>query len=172
MIPTCKQIFITFSFVLSGFTFQGQELVIYGKLNLHPHGEYSGKRAQNFQILIREDSVMIAKSKTDSNGNFSISIPAESHIRHSEIKEPDLDIFYIPERNNQDTVLAKSLTHIDGGNVMLQLHAYRRGIVPEDNGMIRCLKCRRSDMVIETRHDMRFRNTYAFFYCIRDKIKF
>ena len=138
-------------------------------MHLHFHAEVKGIRAAEFQILVKEDELLISKTITDKNGFFTLLISKENHTIHSEIKEPTFDIYYIPRDNSLDTILIKSLTHFDAGRIKLKLYVEKRGIVPEENGMSACLKCLKSDMVKELEEDV---ESYARFICQRDHVKF
>ena len=138
-------------------------------MHLHFHAEVKGIRVAEFQILVKEDELLISKTITDKNGFFTLLISKENHTIHSEIKEPTFDIYYILRDNSLDTILIKSLTHFDAGRIKLKLYVEKRGIVPEENGMSACLKCLKSDMVKELEEDV---ESYARFICQRDHVKF
>lgn len=157
-------IFLLFSFQVSY-----DQITIKGKLFLHTHAEINGKRADQFQVIVKEDTAIIGNAITDNEGQFKIYIRETDHKSHSEISEPTFDIFFISNQSSQDTILVKSLTHFDGGNIELNLFIQRRGFIPGENNMPICPKCRQSNEVEKLKDT---KKPFGFYYCKRDKVRF
>jgi hypothetical protein len=156
--------------IITIFLFQPafSQIILKGKVYLNFHAEVKKARAAGFQILLKEDSVVVGKGITDAEGNFKIVLAADKHISHSEINEPSLDLYFIPKEEVSDTILAKSLTHFDSGEIEVNLRFLKRGFVPGDNGMPTCPKCRQSKPV----ERLDIGGDYGLFYCNSDRVRF
>ena len=142
--------------IVTGFRNATNPLYVTGKLLRHPHD----KKERVFQIIVKGDTRIVAKTKTKKTGDFELSF--------TPLDEKYFDFFYIDPAHKADTMFLKSYTQFESDELKVTFYTYGRNRRFEKGKMV-CPKCGKSDSV----------NTYdnadmhpGYYYCSRDRIKF
>jgi hypothetical protein len=141
---------IVFAVILSGFT--TNPVYVTGKLVR----QANDKKERVFEILVKGDANIVAKSNTKPNGEFELSFTPSN--------EKYFDFFFIDPNHKSDTVFLKSYTQFKSDVLKVSFYAFNRHV--DDDNHIICPKCGRSgDVNAESAHP-------DYYYCSRDRIKF
>jgi hypothetical protein len=114
------------------------------------------KKERAFEILVKSEAAIVAKTITKANGEFELSFTPAS--------EKYFDFFFIDPNHQADTLFLKSYTQFKSDIIKVNFYTFNRHV--DDDNHIVCPKCGRSDDVSAEP------GRPAYYYCSRDKIKF
>lgn len=147
---------LVFAIALAGFKNFTHPIHITGKLERHPHD----KKERIFEIIVKGDADIIAKTNTTISGDFELSFtPA---------KEKYFDFFYVDSKLKADTIFLTSYTQFKSDVLQVKFFTSKKYHIDDDDNVV-CPKCGQSG-------DVNFKGNKSsrpgYYYCAKDRIKF
>ncbi|HLG38177.1 MAG TPA: hypothetical protein VI461_00865 [Chitinophagaceae bacterium] len=145
-----------FAVVSAGFKNYSNPIHITGKLERHP----LDKKERIFQIIVKGDANIVAKTNTTITGDFELSFtPA---------KEKYFDFFYVDSKLKADTIFLTSYTQFKSDVLQLTFFTSKKYHVDDDDNVV-CPKCGQSGDISSTGNTS---SHSGYYYCAKDRIKF